>query len=88
MIRQQLIIQNKLGLHTRAAAKIVDTAKQFESQIELIYRNRMVDCKSIMSVITLGAQKDSIVDVVITGEDETQAFAAIQQLVNGKFGEE
>jgi phosphocarrier protein HPr len=87
MIRQQLTIQNKLGLHTRAAAKFVDTAKKFESKIELIFQDRLVDGKSIMGLITLGAQKDSIVDLVITGRDEEDALCAIQTLINNKFGE-
>lgn len=88
MIRQQITIQNKLGLHTRAAAKLVDIAKRFESKVELVFRDRAVDCKSIMGVITLGAQKDNVLDVIITGEDETQALEAIVKLVNDKFGED
>jgi len=88
MIHQQLIIQNKLGLHTRAAAKLVDTAKKYASKIELMFRNRVVDCKSIMGVITLGAQKDHVIDITVSGEDETQAIEAINKLVNNKFGED
>ena len=88
MIHQQLTIQNKLGLHTRAAAKLVDTAKKYASRIELIFRDRVVDCKSIMGVITLGAQKDHVIDVMVTGEDEEQAIEAINKLVNNKFGED
>lgn len=88
MIRQSITIQNKLGLHTRAAAKLVDIAKKFESRIELVFRDRVVDCKSIMGVITLGAQKNNILDVVIIGEDEQQALLAIIKLINDKFGEE
>lgn len=88
MIRQPLTIQNKLGLHTRAAARLVDTAKRFGSHIELCFRDRSVDAKSIMGVITLGAQKDNVVDVVIEGEDEQQALNAIQKLVDEKFGED
>lgn len=88
MIQKQITIQNKLGLHTRAAAKLVDTAKKFESKIELIYRDRLVDCKSIMGVITLGAQKDNVLDVIVTGNDEQAAYDAILKLVNDKFGED
>tara|TARA_R110000868_G_scaffold6389_11_gene36479 strand:+ start:416 stop:682 length:267 start_codon:yes stop_codon:yes gene_type:complete len=88
MIKEPMTIQNQLGLHTRAAAKLVDTAKRFESKIELVFRDRTVDCKSIMGVITLGAQKDNIVDVIIDGNDETDALAAIQTLVDAKFGED
>jgi phosphocarrier protein HPr len=88
MIKQQIIIQNKLGLHTRAAAKLVDTAKRYASRIELGYLDRIVDCKSIMGVITLGAQKDTVIDVTVHGEDEQEALEAIMKLVNCKFGEE
>ncbi len=88
MIKQQLTIQNQRGLHTRAAAKLVDVAKKFQSRIELTYRDRVVDCKSIMGVITLGAQKDHTLDVAVTGDDEQQALAAVAQLINDKFGEE
>jgi phosphocarrier protein HPr len=88
MIRQQLTIQNKLGLHVRAAAKLVDTAKKFASRVELVYRERVIDCKSIMGVITLGAQKDNVLDIIVTGEDEQDAVTAIIKLVNDKFGED
>lgn len=88
MIREPVTIQNQLGLHTRAAAKLVDIAKRFESKIELNYRDRTVDCKSIMGVITLGAVKNSVVDVVIDGNDEQNALDAIRKLVDAKFGED
>lgn len=88
MIRHSIAIQNKLGLHTRAAAKLVDIAKKFASRIELHYRDRVVDCKSIMGVITLGAQKNNTIDLIINGEDENEALLAIQKLINDKFGEE
>lgn len=88
MLQHQLTIQNQLGLHTRAAAKLVDTAKRYASRIELCFRDRSVDCKSIMGVITLGAQKDHIVDIIVNGEDEKEALEAIIQLVNNKFGED
>lgn len=88
MIQEQITIQNKLGLHTRAAAKLVDIAKKFASKIELKYQDRTVDCKSIMSVITLGAQKNHTLDLIVSGEDENEASKAIQTLVNDKFGED
>lgn len=88
MKKEQLIIQNARGIHTRAAAKLVDTAKKFESKIELVYRDRVVDCKSIMGVITLGAQKDNELDVIANGADEEEALTAIRKLIDNKFGEE
>ena len=88
MIRQTLTIQNKLGLHTREAAKLVDVAKRFESRIELVFRDRVVDCKSIMGVITLGAQKNNTLEVILTGRDEQEALKAMTTLIDNKFGEE
>jgi phosphocarrier protein len=84
----KLTIENKLGLHTRAAAKLVDIAKRFSCKIELSYLGRTVDCKSIMGVITLGAYKNSVVEVVADGEDEAPALDAITKLLADKFGEE
>lgn len=88
MIKQSLTIQNKLGLHTRAAAKLVDLTKRFASQVEITHRDRTVDSKSIMGIITLGAQKDDTIDVFVEGSDEDEALIAIQALVNNKFGED
>ncbi len=88
MIRQELTILNKLGLHTRAAAKLVDIAKKFASRTEVIYRDRTADCKSIMGLITLGAQKDDHLHFIITGEDEEEASQAITKLLRDKFGED
>ncbi|OGT53356.1 MAG: phosphocarrier protein HPr [Gammaproteobacteria bacterium RIFCSPHIGHO2_12_FULL_42_13] len=87
MVRQQIIIQNKLGLHTRAAAKLVDIAKKFQSKIELICHDRNVDCKSIMSVITLGARKGAAFDLVVSGDDENEALKAVVKLIDDKFNE-
>jgi len=88
MIKHEIIIQNKLGLHTRAAAKLVDTAKRYSSRIELIFGDRVENCKSIMSIITLGAQKDNKLELIINGEDEEEALIAIVKLIDNKFGED
>lgn len=88
MLTTKLTIQNKLGLHTRAAAKLVDLAKRYACKIELTYLGHTVDCKSIMGVITLGAYKDSVIEVMLDGEDEAQALEAIQKLIADKFGED
>jgi phosphocarrier protein HPr len=88
MIKQPVTIQNQLGLHTRAAAKLVDIAKKYESKIEMRLDDRTVDCKSIMGLITLGAHKNNIVDLMIDGADEREAFNAIKELIDAKFGED
>lgn len=87
MINETLTIQNKLGLHTRAAAKLVSTASKFESKIELIRNDQVANCKSIMAVILLGATKGTTLDLVISGADEFAARDAVVNLVNDYFGE-
>lgn len=87
MIKQSITIQNKLGLHTRAAAKLVATASRFESKIELIANDHIANCKSIMAIILLGGTKGMTAELVISGADEFEARDAIVQLINNKFDE-
>lgn len=87
MLNETITIQNKLGLHTRAAAKLVALASRFESRIEAHYQDQKANCKSIMELIVLGAAKGNKIDFVITGADELEARDAITNLINSKFGE-
>jgi phosphocarrier protein HPr len=87
MLQEQITIINKLGLHTRAAAKLVNTAARFESKIELTREGHTIDAKSIMGVITLGATQGSVLGLTVVGGDEHEAREAITELVNNCFGE-
>ncbi len=87
MIREKIIIQNKLGLHTRAAAKLVATAAKFESKIEIIRGEYVADCKSIMGLIMLGITKGVELEFIISGADELAARDAIVHLINNRFHE-
>lgn len=88
MIQTELTLQNARGIHTRSAAKLVDLAKHFSSKIDVVFNDRVADCKNIMNVITLGAQKNNRVTFLIDGEDEREATDAITKLIQDKFGEE
>ncbi|MGE3318095.1 MAG: HPr family phosphocarrier protein [Candidatus Berkiella sp.] len=88
MMQKQIQIINKLGLHARAAAKFVQTASRFSSHIEISRNGKTVNGKSIMGVMMLAASQHSWIDVAIEGEDEIDALAAIETLVNNRFGEE
>jgi phosphocarrier protein HPr len=87
MIRQTITIINKLGLHTRAAAKLVATATQFESKIQISRNNQLADCKSIMSLILMGVTKNMTLELIISGADEMEARDAIVNLIQNRFGE-
>ena len=85
---KKLTIMNKLGLHARAAAKLVALASNFQSEIFLEKEGKKVNGKSIMGVMMLAASKGSIVKVDISGEDEQEALISIENLVNNHFDEE
>ena len=87
MICKQLEIVNKLGLHARAAAKLVSTASQFSSDILLDKNGHTVNGKSIMGVMMLAAAKGSIITVTIEGKDEAVAMETIEALIADYFGE-
>lgn len=87
MIRQPITIINKLGLHARAAAKLVATASEFDSKIQLARNDREVDAKSIMPVMMLAASQGTEIDLIIEGPDENEALEALTALINDYFGE-
>ena len=81
-------MSNQLGLHARAAAKLVHLAKTFTSDIQLGKDGTLVDAKSIMSILLLAAPIGTRLELRIAGEDEDEALAAIRQLIDERFGEE
>lgn len=88
MIENNITIINKLGLHARAAAKLVSTASAFSSKIKISFNGKEVDGKSIMSVMMLAASKGCDISIMADGEDEASAMNAIIQLINNRFDEE
>ncbi|HSO21511.1 MAG TPA: HPr family phosphocarrier protein [Chondromyces sp.] len=87
MKREQVIITNKLGLHARAAAKLVHTASEFESEIYIGTDHEEVNAKSILGILTLAASKGTPLNVRAEGADEEAAVRAIAALFADKFGE-
>lgn len=87
MIKQEIEIINKLGLHARASTKLTQTASQYASEVWIERNGRRVNAKSIMGVMMLAAGKGSIVLLDADGKDEQQAMEALVELINGKFGE-
>lgn len=87
MIKQDIIIINKLGLHARASSKLTQTASQFAADIFIERNGRKVNAKSIMGVMMLAAAKGSTVTFEASGADEVAAIAALEALINDYFGE-
>ena len=87
MTREQVMITNKLGLHARAAAKLVHTASAFEAEIYIGTEHEEVNAKSILGILTLAATKGTPLIVRADGVDEKDAVEAIAALFADKFGE-
>jgi phosphotransferase system HPr (HPr) family protein len=87
MKEKELLIENKLGLHARAAAQIVKTASTYSSKITLVKDGMEVDGKSIMGIMMLAAGKGSTILVAVRGEDEENAVVGLEKLFKDKFGE-
>ncbi len=90
MIRQSVLVSNRLGLHARAAAKLVRLASSFSSDIYLSREdaNQQIDSKSILGVLMLAASKGTHLMISFEGQDEAEAREAICRLFETKFGEE
>ena len=88
MTTRELQIINKLGLHARAAAKLVKLSSTFESQVDIEKDGQRVNCKSIMGVMMLAASCGTMVTLIAQGADELEALDAISDLINRRFDEE
>lgn len=88
MISKEITIINKLGLHARAAAKLVSLASTFDSEIKVAKDGKTVNGKSIMGVMMLAASQNSSITLTADGEDEQAAIDKLQALIADRFGEE
>jgi phosphocarrier protein len=88
VLKREITIVNKLGLHARAAAKFVTLASRFNSDIRLLRGDREVNGKSIMGVMMLAAAKGSRLEICAAGEDAPQALDCLEALVQQRFGED
>jgi phosphocarrier protein HPr len=87
LISRDIEIKNKLGLHARAAAKLVHIAARFKSDIKIRKGDEEVDGKSILGILLLAAGMGAVITVKADGEDERDAVDAIEKLIDAKFDE-
>ena len=86
-VNRDIEVVNRLGLHARAAAKLVNLAGRFTSRIELVNGAKKADAKSIMSVLTLGATLGTSLSLTTEGDDAEEAAGALEALFADRFGE-
>jgi phosphocarrier protein len=87
-ISRNIEIINKLGLHARAAAQLVQLASSFSSHIEIEKDGRRVNGKSIMGVMMLAAGKGSKITLYADGADEQESMDRLEELINNRFNED
>ena len=85
--RQEFTIVNKLGLHARAATKLVQLASKYPCDVELSYEGQSVNAKSVMGVLLLCGAKGAVVAVTARGQRHDECVTAIGGLITGMFGE-
>ncbi len=88
MVKRDLEIVNRLGLHARAAAKLVHTAANFDAEVHLLRDGEEVDAKSILGILMLAAAQGTRMTVRCNGADEQAALEAVTQLISNRFDEE
>ena len=86
-VEREVTIVNKLGLHARAAARLVTLASRFSSDIRLCLGEREVNGKSIMGVLMLAAAKGTRLSIIAEGDDADQAIDELATLISERFGE-
>jgi len=87
LTQREMEIKNKLGLHARAAAKLVHTAARYKSDIKIRKGDEEVDGKSILGILLLAAGRGTTIFVKVDGPDEREALDGIEELINRKFDE-
>ncbi|MHB8106346.1 MAG: HPr family phosphocarrier protein [Candidatus Cryosericum sp.] len=87
MTGKSFIINNKVGLHARPAAMLVQTANRFRSEITIEKDGRRASAKNAFDLLSLSVERGAVVTVEVEGNDESEAMKAIEELVNNRFGE-
>ena len=84
LIKKEFIVKNKQGLHARPAAVFVQVANKFDSRITVRRDEEEVDGKSIMGILTLGAEKDSLIVIEAEGDDAALAIVELEKIINSE----
>jgi phosphocarrier protein HPr len=87
MIRKEITVTNKTGLHARPASMFVQKASKFKSSIMIEKEDKTINAKSIISVLSGGIAQGTKITLVIDGEDEQEAEKALVELIESNFGE-
>lgn len=85
MLEKKITIQNETGIHARPASLIVKEAQKYQSGISIVKAGKEYNCKSIMSVMSMGAKKNDEILLKVDGDDEENAFAALINILENNL---
>lgn len=88
VIKQEVIIQNRKGLHARASAQVVKLAESFQADTFVCYQHMRVPAQSIMGLLMLGAGQGAVIIIEGEGTDAAKAVSSLKDLIENKFGED
>ncbi len=83
-MEKELIIKNDHGLHARPAALFVQTAAKFKSNVDIESHGKRVNGKSILSILSLGLNKNDLIKLIVSGPDDKTAFDQLEKILNGE----
>ncbi|QZY55811.1 HPr family phosphocarrier protein [Crassaminicella profunda] len=86
-MEKRVVIKNESGIHARPAGMLVKKSNEFKSNIEISFKERTVNVKSIMGIMSLGLSKGSEISIIANGEDEQNAVNELVNLVESGFNE-
>lgn len=87
MVKQELVLNNSVGLHARPATFFIQKANEYKSSIWVEKKDRRVNAKSLLGVLSLGIVKGTTITLIADGADEKEAISALVELVKDNFGE-
>lgn len=87
-LKKELVVKNRLGLHARPAALFVQVANKFDSEVTVIKDDLEVNGKSIMGILTLAAEKDSTITVIVSGSDAEAAILELERVITVEESEQ
>ncbi|KOA18105.1 phosphocarrier protein HPr [Clostridium homopropionicum DSM 5847] len=86
-MEKTVVIKNEKGIHIRPAGEFVKTASKYKSQVQIDFKGKKVNGKSVMILMSLGLKKGNEITIITNGEDAEEALNALVELVESGFGE-
>lgn len=85
MIKEQVVVIDKIGFHARTAALFAKQAALFSSNVKIEFNNKSINGKSMLSIMTLGVRSNDTIEIITDGEDEQEAITSLIKMIQNNF---